>query len=263
MEQTELIVFIILVSVALLIFISAVIIFIIQYRRRRLLHENEKEMMQEQHTKELLSTQLEIQQQTMQHIGREIHDNVGQKLTLAALYLQQLDGENKNVTSQKKITTINSIINESLNDLRSLSKNLTDTSNLQTDLYELINNECVNVQAVGSCVVELQSNTKQIQVSQAVKNFVLRILQEFLQNSLKHAACTKIKVLLQREQNGLTIQASDDGKGFMINEVSYNGIGLKNMKKRAEIIGADLIIESAPGAGTKMRLFIPSKKLNS
>jgi signal transduction histidine kinase len=63
------------------------------YRKRKLEHAKEVEIMNEKFTQELLNAQLEVQQQTMQYIGREIHDNVGQKLTLAALYIQQLDAE--------------------------------------------------------------------------------------------------------------------------------------------------------------------------
>ncbi|CAN5775221.1 hypothetical protein BH10BAC2_BH10BAC2_39940 [soil metagenome] len=218
--------------------------------------------MQLQHRQEILATQLEIQRQTMQHIGREMHDNVGQKLTLAALYIQQLDTDNKNEGTQKKISSVASIINDSLADLRSLSKSLTDTENLHTDLYELINNECVNINATGSCIVILQSNTKRMQVSQAVKNFVLRILQEFLQNSLKHSGCTEISVQLEETPIGLNINVADNGKAFTNHESFYTGIGIKNMKKRSEIIGADLAIESKLNEGTKMHLFIPANKLN-
>jgi len=96
-----------------------------------------------------------------------------------------------------------------------------------------------------------------------VKNFILRIMQESLQNSLKHAACTEIRVFLQNEENGLTVGSFDNGRGFTMNGKINAGIGLKNIKKRAEIIGANLSIDSKPGEGTRMRLFIPSHKLNA
>lgn len=254
-----------LISIAtsvLVAFVFSFLVIMLIYRKGKLKHSRDIKIMEEKFTQEILNNQLEIQQQTMQHIGREIHDNIGQKLTLAMLYMQKLDTENNNASTQKKITSISAIINESLRDLRSLSKNLTDTNGMDTDLYELISNECMKVNAAGSCVAELQSNTHQIKVSQALRNFVLRILQEFLQNSLKHAMCTEIKVQLYKYPKGLAINVFDNGKGFMSNDETHTGIGLRNMKKRAEIIGADLLIESSPGAGTKMHLFIPENKFN-
>lgn len=94
MGEREITIFIVIANVILLVFISGIIIFIAQYRKRRILHETEKEIISKTHQEELLSRQVEIQTQTMRDIGREIHDNVGQKLTLASIYSNQLSHEN-------------------------------------------------------------------------------------------------------------------------------------------------------------------------
>lgn len=243
-------------AIILIAFALTVLAVMIIYRKRKLEHIREIDSMNEQFSRELLQTQLEVQQQTMQHIGREIHDNVGQKLTLAALYVLQLDREDTGL--QQKVDDVSAILNESLSDLRSLSKNLTDTGHVQVDLYPLISNECVRAQATGRCIVQLQAGNTPVMVTQSVKNVTLRILQEFLQNSLKHADCTMIDVALQQEENGLQIRAADNGKGFIPDVHNrQKGIGLRNMAKRAEIINARLIVESVPGKGTTMQLFIP------
>ena len=179
-------------AVILIAFALTVLSVMVIYRKRKLEHIREIDKMNEHFSRELLQTQLEVQQQTMQHIGREIHDNVGQKLTLAALYVLQLDEKDTGI--QKKIHAVSAIINESLSDLRSLSKDLTDTGYMHTDLYQLISNECTRVQATGRCTVKLQARHMSIKATQAVKNVTLRILQEFLQNSLKHADCTAIDI---------------------------------------------------------------------
>ena len=95
-----------------------------------------------EHQKEILSAQIEIQNQTMQHIGREIHDNIGQKLTLASLYTQQLAYENKAPQINENIENISAIINQSLSELRALSKSLTDDSISNSTIVELLQNEC-------------------------------------------------------------------------------------------------------------------------
>jgi signal transduction histidine kinase len=247
--------------IILLAFVLSLLAVMIIYRKRRLDHNREIDRMNERFTRELLKAQMEMQQLTMQHIGMEIHDDVGQKLVLAALYLQQLPFEDDRI--EKKINSVSSIINESLADLRNLSKSLTAGSNLEGDLYQLIQTECNRVQIAGTCRVSLDSESISPQASQPIKNFVLRILQEFLQNSLKHANCANIRVRLQLEAGNLLIFASDDGKGFSPADQGYNnGIGLKNMKKRAEMIGAAFSLDSSPGQGTSMQLQIPAEKLN-
>lgn len=249
-------------TIILIAFAITVLAVMIIYRKRKLEHAREIAHMNEQFAHELLQAQFEVQQLTMQHIGQEIHDNVGQKLTLASIYLHQLETEHGLL--QQKIHNTLSILNESLHELRLLSKNLTDASFLDTNLFELVRNECAKIEATGHCKASLHSNVDYIDTSQALKSFVLRILQEFLQNSLKHAACTAIDIHLHQGETNLEIKATDNGRGFVPAEAeAASGIGLRNMRKRAQMIQAGFVLESSPGKGTNMHLHIPLQKLNA
>lgn len=262
MGQTEYQTFIILATVILLLFINGIIIFIVQYRKRKIIHEKEKNMLNEQHSHELLHTQLQIQEQTMQDIGREIHDNVGQRLTLAAIYTNQLSFENQYPDIQERLTAVGSIINESLTELRSLSKNLANATIEATELKELVENECRRINALNICHASSTFSHNSYDISATVKNFIIRIVQEFTQNSLKHSECANINISFTYSDEGLAISLADDGKGFDTNGRNDKGIGLHNMKKRAELIGADFVLTAASFKGTSLQLFIPANKLN-
>lgn len=255
MGETEIIIYTILISLIMLIFIAGIVSFLFQYRKRRAEYELEKKMTDEQHAKELLSTQLEIQQQTMQDLGREIHDNVGQKLTLASIYAQQLAFENKYPDVNEKIATIGSIINASLSELRSLSRTLTSDYIQRTELTELIRTECERVNALGKCKVKYQLAQVKIPLDETRKKIVLRIVQEFLQNSLKHAQCTNIAVLVEYTEGKLKIIARDDGAGFDTGE-EFSGIGLENMRRRADLIGAQFALTSRLKEGTEINFIL-------
>ena len=218
-------------------------------------YELDKAMINERHTKELLATHVEIQQQTMQDLGREIHDNVGQKLTLASIYAQQLVFENKYPDVNERIATIGSIINASLTELRSLSRTLTSDYIQQTELTELIKTECERVNALGKCKVTYQLTPLKIPLDDSKKKIALRIVQEFLQNSLKHARCTSINISVEYAESRLKIIASDDGVGFDTGG-EYSGIGLENMRKRAELIGAQFSVSSILNKGTEINLIL-------
>lgn len=261
MQQKELIYLIIFISIFLVIFIAGSVLYILHNRNRKIEAIKEKEKLQVIHQKEILSTQLEIQTQTMQHIGREIHDNVGQKLTLASLYSNQLDGDELLPQQKEKITKIGSIINESLAELRSLSKSLTSNYMAETPLAELLHTELTKVQLVGSVNI-VQQIAMVRPVTVLVKTIVVRIVQEFLQNSLKHAACKNIIFELKETMAGLEIAIHDDGKGFNTTD-NHSGIGLYNMKRRAEMIHGKLAILSEPGKGTSLSLFIPENQVSS
>lgn len=245
--------------------IIGIFIFIYQYYRKKLIYEREKAITNEQHTQELLNTKLEIQQQTMQDMGIEIHDNVGQRLTLASIYAHQLAFENKSSPAYERMANVGTIIDESLKELRALSKNLANANAEIGELKDLIINECNRVNALKLCTVAWNFNDSNFSMSTTIKNFILRIIQEFLQNSLKHSNCKNILLNFQYADSGLLILVKDDGKGFLLDskkEVKKDGIGLQNMKKRAELIGAEFSLNSIVNKGTELNLFIPSNKLN-
>jgi signal transduction histidine kinase len=260
MGQTEIILFIVLVSIILLVFIFGTIVFVLQYRRRKLVYEKEKALIEQQHRAEILNTQLKSQLQTMQFIGREIHDSVAQKLTLASIYSQKLEFENQVPGISPKLARISGIINDSLNELRDLSKTLTDNRIQDTDLTVLLRTECERVNETGVCKAILNSQFSQ-EISVTVKSFLLRIVQEFIQNSLKHAECNRITIELTSNADCLMLKATDDGKGFDSNNKDFKGIGLNNMKRRIHLIGGIFNLQSEPGKGTTLQLSIVKEKL--
>jgi signal transduction histidine kinase len=260
MGKTEITIFIILANLIILIFISGIIIFILQYRKRKLEYEKEKVRIEEQHRLDMLNSHIVIQQQTMQFIGGEIHDSVAQKLTLASIYSQKLEFENKYPGIADKINAISEIINDSLAELRDLSKTLTDNRIQQTSLTDLLRQECERLNDAGVCKATFVSDFGN-EMSVTVKSFLLRVLQEFIQNSLKHAACNQINIRIEANNDGLSVVASDDGKGFDSSNIHSKGIGLNNMSRRIRLIGGNFNLESKPGEGTVLRVFIPGQNL--
>src|SRR5688572_23668704 len=95
MGQTEIKIFIVLATLIVLVFVTGSIVFVLRYRKKKLLDEMEKVRLEERHRIDLLKTQVQTQQETMQFIGREIHDSVTQKLTLASILSQKLEFENQ------------------------------------------------------------------------------------------------------------------------------------------------------------------------
>ena len=88
------------------------------------------------------------------------------------------------------------------------------------------------------------------------KSIVFRILQEFIQNSIKHAQCDAITIELMTNSNSVQLVVNDNGKGFDT-QINSTGIGLINMKKRAELIGGTFHLTSEPNAGTQLTVLLP------
>lgn len=237
----------------IVILLSGFFLFLFQYRKRKLMFEKEKAMTEKQHHLDLLNTQIDSQQQTMQYIGREIHDNVGQKLTLASLYCRQ----SSNIQHS---ATINQLIDDSLQELRRLSKSLTDTGQPTNTLVQLLRNEAALVNRSGICHMQVTVCDHFPLLTITAKQMLLRILQEFIQNSLKHANCNEIKVDLFSAGGQAVILASDNGKGFDTLAAS-SGIGLQSMRRRADELQAKLQFSSLPGQGTVLSIQLHSSSI--
>jgi len=218
--------------------------------------DQEKNEAAQSYKLQLIKTQIEIQNQTMQHIGREIHDNIGQKLTLASLYTQQLAFENKAPHIKDRIETVSVIINESLQELRQLSQTLNDDSMDSLKIHDLIKAECSKINALKKCIVHFTSNFEDLDFSYEVKVGFYRIIQEFIQNSVKYAKCQNIFIDLNQDHDKVKLRLHDDGIGFKLPAKNFSGIGLKNMKQRASDINAtfNLITNNE---GTTVTIIIP------
>jgi signal transduction histidine kinase len=258
--ETEIILIIAIMTAVIIIFIAGLFLFANQLKSRRLLHQKEKANIEKQHKLDLLNNQLQVQQQTMQYIGSEIHDSVAQKLTLATLYSRKLGFEHINSEMAGKQENISSIINDSLEELKDLSRTLSNYNIQDKELSELVNIECRKITTAGVCRVESIIDYNR-PLSFIVKSSVLRIIQEFIQNSLKHADCNLIKINVSEKQNGLSVLLIDNGNGFDTGGTLSNGIGLSNMKRRTKLIGGTFDLNSRVGLGTTLELFIDHTNL--
>ncbi len=255
MQQTEIYLALILSTCIVFIFIAGIILFILQYRKRKIQYQSEKKAMELLHLNEMKEATLQMQQLTMQDIGREIHDGVGQRLTLASIYSKQLINKNLSDDSRTKLEEISSIINDSLVQLRMLSRELANEQEHSIDLNEFVHQEVEKVKALSVCEVQFDQE-KEFFIDNKKAMFIIRILQEFMQNSLKYAECSKMTISLNKKNELLVLEINDNGKGFDQSILS-KGIGLNNMKRRAEMIGATLDISSNIGQGTALHLELP------
>lgn len=257
MEKSELLLTVILFNIFFLGFIVAIMVYIRKYKQRKKEYLAEIQIKNEIHQRELLATQLEIQESTMKQIGRELHDNIGQKLTLVSLYTQQLLHENKVPDVTDRIEQVSQIINHSIEDLRSLSKTLTNNKINHYGIIHLIEDEVALANTLKKCTVSFSHDFVDEDLSFEHKSVLLRIIQEFIQNSMKHSECKSIKVTLKSGENVVwDLRIKDDGIGFNTDEIKSNGIGLVNMKNRAQIIGADFALTSEKNVGTSLKIVL-------
>ncbi len=230
-----------------------VIYYIVSYRRKHLLHQKEKKELQLQFEKEVRQAQLEISELTMQRIAQEIHDNVGQSLTLLNLYLNGLQTNDVNALQQCQ-----HLVQRSLADLRSISKSLSTSYQLELGLENAVRRELEIVSLTKKLHTELiiHSSAHPIPPSanQLHEVIFLRCIQEAISNTIKYANATCLKVELTFSEDYChTIRITDDGQGMDLAQTSF-GVGLTSLRDRAVLLGGDLLLQSSPNQGTKLTI---------
>ncbi len=239
----------------------ALVIYITVYNKRKKKHIEEKEHLKTIFEQELLKTQIEVQEQTLSNVGREIHDNITQVLSFVKLNLA-LAGNLNSETQQKKITESRDLIARAINDLRHLSKSLNFEHIMQHGLLNALQTEADRINNSGIIQINLRIEGESYSLGADRELVFFRIFQEALNNTLKHAAATRINITLQYSEQLFNLTIQDDGMGFLPNELTGNfGSGLKNMENRVAMIGASSSLYTSPGKGTSINITLnPDKK---
>jgi len=207
--------------------------------------------------KELLKTQLEIQEQTFQYISRDIHDNIGQFISLAKLQLNTLDFDHMNMAKEKIVHSVD-LLTKALDDLRDLSRSLSSDLIRNNGLPATIELQIAHLRRLELIEVNFEIIGENRFLDEQKEIFILRIIQEAINNIIRHSDARKVAILLNYEQGQLSLSVADNGKGFDESIVrSRESSGIINMTKRAKMIGGTFNIRSSMGAGTTVRLSVP------
>ncbi|WP_296704486.1 ATP-binding protein [Algoriphagus sp.] len=219
------------------------------HRQRQAQNRQKMDQIKSEHEKTLLNIENEIQQETLTYVGRELHDNIGQLLSLAKLYL----GSSKPEKQSEGRETINQVITE----VRALSKNLNLDWVESLTIVEFIEEQLAKIESTGYCKTSLESELELGDFPKDQKLVLIRVIQEILNNAMKHASPDLIAIKIKSSENQKVIEIQDNGKGFDTS-IESNGSGMFNLKKRMETIGGNFSITSSVGNGTLIHLLLPN-----
>jgi signal transduction histidine kinase len=247
----------VIASMFLIIVAVGIIILLLVYQKKQLYHFIEKENLKIDFQKQILQSQLEMQEQTFNTISQEIHDNVGQILSLAKVQLSIID--ETTVSNKDLLIEAKENVSHAMSDLRDIAKSLSTDRIQQISLVQIVQHEAdrINKSGIINVTVEVKGSIKD--TTEQKKLILFRIIQESLQNTLKHANANTIDILFAFENDMLLIAINDNGKGFDSNKALQHktGLGLQNIINRAALIGGVATINSEINQGTEITLHIP------
>lgn len=252
MQAKEEVIFTIIIIIIVLVFLAIMFLVFIaknNTRKNRLLFENERIKREFEET--LLNTRLEIQEHTLDYVSREIHDNIGQTLSLARLQMNsnELD-EDMQVTDE--------LLGKAIADLRILSHNLNTNHIKEQGFRESVESLARQFERTGKYKIKFLSDQHYFTVEDEKGLIIFRVIQEILNNITKHSNASEIQIEMNQSGNSSEIRIADNGKGFDPSKLKSEGIGLKNITDRINIVGGKLIITSGIGQGTEVKILLPN-----
>lgn len=255
LADTEVIVTIVVSAFVFIGLIVFIILFILYYQKRQHQYAATMKAARVQYEQALLMSELEIREQTLQYVGYELHDNLGQIASLIKINLHTLDFEDID-KSRVQVEDTKELVRLLITDLKSLSLSMNSDRIAHTDFSLLIENEIQRLNKTGQFNATFRHEGNPITLDGNTTIIVYRMFQEIFNNAIKHSGSQLIEVKLNITQNLFTLVCRDEGVGFNLDQALHqNGSGLRNLQNRAKLINATLSFRSsAPGTSVTIEL---------
>lgn len=245
----------------LVIFIASVLIgiavaaFTVFYTRRLEKHSDEVQS----ELRRLSQHIVQVQEHERKSISRELHDEVGQMLTGLRMELANLDGPaiQQNASDYQRLQEAKRLTERTLQCVRDLSMLLRPSMLDDLGLSPAVNWQAKEFSRRSGIPVDVTIEGEVDSVPDEVRTCLYRVVQEALTNVARHAGAKRIRLLVKREGEHVSVAIEDDGAGFNVGTSRPNGLGLIGLKERVAELSGTVQIASAPGKGTRVSVQIP------
>jgi signal transduction histidine kinase len=259
---SEVATFTILISTSLiLLFGSVVIIFLFRHQKKRYLYQKELLELREEFNQTLMQSKLEIQEQTLDHIAKELHANFSHLVSLININLSEILPHSSDDMRESIIET-KSLAKQLLGELKALSASLNTDHIVKIGFTKAFENELGRLSKIRKYKVSFTSSDNGYQILPEHEIILFRLCQEVLNNIVQYAKATSITASMVYSLGNLVITINDNGIGFNIVDAEQmravkESTGLLNIKKRAGLINGDVKIDSIVGIGTTVTIVVP------
>ncbi|MDQ3048191.1 MAG: sensor histidine kinase [Bacteroidota bacterium] len=239
---------------------AIILVSLLLYNRYKL---KQKELFQ----KELIRQQelrskaiIEAEEKERMRIAQELHDGVGQQLSAVKLNMSSLESSLDLQNDEQRLMMKNAleIIDDSVKEVRSVSHSMMPNALIKSGLATAVREFLNRISHTDKLKIELEIDGLNERLEPTAETVLFRVLQEIVNNIIKHSEASIVNIQLIRHEDELTLMVEDNGKGFDINRVS-GGIGLKNIQSRVEYLNGSVHFDSHPGKGTTVSIEIPLK----
>ena len=247
-----------LATVAMLVLAGFIIVFVVYYQKKMVQEQVKRQQLELEFQQRLMEATLESEESERRRLAGDLHDSVGGMLSTIRVGLTAIA---KQLPDPSLVEQSKRILDDTLTSVRRISLDLMPSTLEKFGLMPALKELCERFEGASHIPVNLveRGEIKAMPASRALK--IYRIVQELINNAVKHAEANVINVITTGDQHAVQISVQDDGKGFdpSLNHsatLKGSGLGLFNMENRARLLNARLEFESDFGKGSKITLHI-------
>jgi signal transduction histidine kinase len=252
-ENSEILITIILGGILFVFLVVVIFTSAIRYQKKQKKHLLEKQQLQSEFAQTLLQSQLEIQEQTLQRVSWELHDNLSQVASIIKINLNTL--KLTDAAAIEKIEDTKDLTRQLIHDIKALSISLGSDRLKQAGLLKALQTEVERLNKTGEFTASINLHGAMPYINDDTAVILYRMSQEIINNMIKHSGAKNIDVVLSVSEKVFTLAFADNGNGFDVaDKTESNGAGLKNLYNRAGLIKASLTITTSQGKGTQISI---------
>ena len=249
-----------IITPVLLMLAIGIIMFVFLYQRRMLQHQVQLREFQEVRQRQLLDATLEAQEVERRRVARDLHDDIGTTLALVKLNVHQITSQLLDTSSGHGIKAM---LDDVIGNVRRISHDLMPAVLERMGLLQALEAMKRALPQTSGIEIELTCNEANRRVDQKLELSLYRVIQELLNNTLKHAQASKVIVNIQFNANDISIKYADNGVGFDYKELTNSkdqgnkGIGLINLQSRINLLNGTFYYKSEQNLGTEVDISVP------
>lgn len=204
-----------------------------------------------------LRSVIDGQDQERHRLARELHDGIGQSLIAVKLQLENAETQNYSMM-RAGIDSAKNMIDLTIEEVRRVCNALLPAALNEFGIVSTLRALCSELGSLAGFNAVFENTGSLDRMSKKSQVYIYRIAQEALHNIAKHARATQVTMILNRLENIVTLEVSDNGKGFIFDPVCFaQRNGLQNMHERTKLLQGEFVINSQPGSGTTIKVTIP------
>ncbi len=234
----------------MLLLAGAIFFFFITYQKRLLKKELELNRIKSEQQKEILQNTILAQEKERNRVARDLHDEVSAMLSVVKMNIARIEKKTESSSSKELAGETKIYVDELINQVRRISHALLPPTLEKLGLFYALNELLNRINNSGQFKTECRTIGEIRRFDGKKELAVFRIIQELLNNSIKHSGALAIIVKCRFAPQYFAVSVSDNGKGFDMKEELHTGLGLKNLESRTQILHARFKIKSSPGKGT-------------